>query len=219
MNPGWIVGNGIAVVSAVICMAYLTHVLRTSGSTAGRPILSIVVISVTAIITGLQFVYPEVLVALRRDGDGLRSGEIWRLVTPILIQPAGIVQCALNAALALMFIPLTERLYGRGMLALYFSAGIAGQIALYAWDSPLTGGSSTAIFGTIGGLLVYTVRHGRRLRMPFVIIAAIGILGGATLAILRDGHGVGLLTGVLLGAVLARWDMVEKRGLVVSPRI
>src|SRR5688572_21555824 len=135
------------------------------------PMSSILIIGVTAVITALQFVYPEVLAALQRDPDAIRAGELWRLVTALFVQPNGISQCIANGFLILAFMPASERLYGRGVLVIYFGAGLAGQTVNRLWESGI-GGSSTAIFGVMGSLLVYVIRDRQELLLPFTFIAS-----------------------------------------------
>ena len=142
-----IAGNAVAVQAALIVASYLYYRHRTRPA-ARWPWRSITIIAVTALITGLQFLVPEVLPALRRDLDGLRAGQWWRLVTPMFVQPDGIGQVLSNALFLLMFLPLAEKLYGRGVLVLYFTAGILVQIERYTWE-PSGGGSSGAAFGVM----------------------------------------------------------------------
>jgi hypothetical protein len=111
------------------------------------------VVGATATVSGLQFVYPDLLEALRRDPGAIRGGELWRLVTALFVQPNGIGQCLANGFLILAIMPAAEKLYGRNILTVYFASGIMGQIVNYFWDSG-SGGSSTAIFGIIVGALV-----------------------------------------------------------------
>src|SRR5688500_10205499 len=44
------------------------------------PVATILIIGVTALITGLQFVFPEVLADFRRNREALLAGEWWRMV-------------------------------------------------------------------------------------------------------------------------------------------
>jgi hypothetical protein len=104
-----IAGNVIVVQTALIAASYLYYVHR--GRPAGwRPWWSVLLIGVTALVTGAQYIFPDVLPALRRDLDGLRDGEWWRVVTPLFVQPAGIGQVLSNALFLLMFVPLAEKL-------------------------------------------------------------------------------------------------------------
>src|SRR5262245_28112896 len=115
MNPAWIVTNAVVVVASLVCMSYLYYACRPVAR-PNLPVLSALVIGVTAIVSGLQFVYPEILTALNRDPDAVRAGELWRLVTALFVQPDGIPQCVLNGFLLLAFMPAAERLYGKGIV-------------------------------------------------------------------------------------------------------
>jgi membrane associated rhomboid family serine protease len=97
--------------------------------------------------------------------------------------------------------PAAERLYGRNVLIVYFAAGLVGQVVNHLWGSG-TGGSSTAIFGVMGSLLVYVVRNRKELLLPFVFIAGLGLLSSVVMLISRDGHGVGLLVGASAASML-----------------
>jgi membrane associated rhomboid family serine protease len=90
--------------------------------------------------------------------------------------------------------PAAERLYGRNILTVYFASGIMGQIVNYFWNSG-SGGSSTAIFGIMGSLLVYIIRNRNVLLLPFVFIASAGLLSSIAMLISRDGHAIGLMVG------------------------
>lgn len=202
MRLTWLLvgGNAIVVQTALIAASYLYY--RHRGQPAGwRPWLSVMLIAVTALVTSAQFVVPEVLPALRRDLDGLRSGQWWRVITPLFVQPGGIGQVVSNAVFLLMFVPLAEKLYGRGMLALYFTAGLLVQIDRYYWD-PTGGGSSSAAFGVIGGLCCYIWRQRQALPWPVLLLGLAGLGGGVMLVVAHDGHGPGLLIGAAVATLL-----------------
>lgn len=203
MNPIWIAGNAVTVVSTLVLMSYLRYERRFQRS-KGLPWLSIVIIGLTAIVTALQFKFPELLTLFRRDLDGLRSGQVWRVITPLFVQPGGISQCVANAFLLTLFVPLAERLYGKSLLVLYFGAGVLGQVFHYWW-SPTGGGSSGAAFAVMGGLVTYIFRNQRFALKPFVVLAAVPLIAATVLAMFRDGHGPSLL----IGASVAVWLPAE----------
>jgi len=200
MNIVWIAGNALAIICTLICMATLTHLHRALAKPRW-PVWSIAVIAVTATVTALQFAYPEVLTLARRNPEALLAGEYWRMVTPLFVQPHGLVQCLCNAFFMLAFMPIAEKLYGKGVLALYFIAGIAGQAINYGWD-PYGGGSSTAAFGVMGGLLAHVLRNARRTPLLLVPVAIAGLGAAAVLSWFHDGHGPAMLTGALVGLLL-----------------
>lgn len=205
MKTIWIFTNAFVVVGTLVCMSYLYYACRPASR--GRfPWFSLSVIGLTALITGLQFAYPELLTALQRDGDAVRAGEWWRMVTALFVQPGGIGQCVANGILIVAFMPAAERLYGKNVLLVYFGSGLVGQIMNFVWDLG-SGGSSTAIFGLMGSLLICIIRHRIMLLMPFVLIAGAVLLTSVVMVASRDGHGVGLITGALIGGFLPSISM------------
>jgi len=218
MKIVWILSNAVAVVTTLVCMSYLYYACRPAQR-GKLPLFSMLVIGVTVVISGLQFVYPELLVALRRDPEAIRGGELWRMATALFVQPNGISQCLANGFLILAFMPAAERLYGRSVLVVYFASGLVGQIVNYFWDSG-SGGSSTAIFGLMGSLLIYIIRNRRVLLPPFVFIACAGLLPSIVMLVSRDGHGVGLIVGALLASILPFASMTfrgKKKNTFAAP--
>jgi hypothetical protein len=53
-----------------------------------RPgLLTVAVLAPTVVLTALRGAVPGLQPALERDPDGLRAGELWRLLSPVLVQP------------------------------------------------------------------------------------------------------------------------------------
>jgi membrane associated rhomboid family serine protease len=200
MKIVWVASNALAVITSLVCMSYLFYACRPVSR--GRlPVFSMLVIGATVVISGLQFVYPELLAALRRDPDAIRAGELWRFFTALFVQPGGIGQCLANGFLILAFMPAAERLYGRNVLVVYFASGLLGQIVNHFWASG-SGGSSTAIFGVMGSLFFYILRNRKMLLTPFAFIASLGLLSSVVMVLSRDGHGVGLIVGASVASML-----------------
>ena len=66
------------------------------------PVIAVLIIGFTALITGLQFVFPEVLTALRRNREALLAGEWWRMVTPLFVQAYGWGHACINGVAAVV---------------------------------------------------------------------------------------------------------------------
>ena len=144
-----LLGTLVVAIGSLGCAFHLCRLSR--GKTGPVPVITLVIIGSTALVTGLQFVFPEVLTALRRNREALLAGEWWRLVTPLFVHAYGWWHACVNGVAAIIFCPLAERLYGEKLWALYFVPGVVGQIFGYLW-SPDTAGSSLGIAGVIGGL-------------------------------------------------------------------
>ncbi len=106
-----------------------------------------------------------------------------------------------------------EYLYGRRRAALFYLAtGVAGAILSYAFKGrgPMSVGASGAIYGLIGVLVGYVVRHYQRLprwhrwraRRIWVPLLALGTLPSIFNADWR-AHVGGFLSGLVLGLVLS----------------
>ncbi|WP_052569426.1 rhomboid family intramembrane serine protease [Ktedonobacter racemifer] len=172
---------------------------RTYDNQSARkklPISTMTVIGITSICTGLQFLYPSVLAALRRNPDALAAGEWWRMFTPLLVHDGGLGHFA-YVLVGLIIVGLTvERLFGSWRwLLLYLAGGLVGEIAGYAWD-PDGAGASVAMCGLMGGLFIWLLRRRESLSLlvALYLVSLVAALSGAV---------IGGLIPVILLCVLA----------------
>jgi membrane associated rhomboid family serine protease len=194
------VANGLTIISSMVGMSFLYQQWWRRVAPR-RLVASAVIGGVTLAVTVAQFIWPVVLPALRRDAAALAEGEWWRLVTPLLVQPYGIYQCLFNGLFLVVFLPITERLYGRGVWAIYFVSGIIGQAVNYQW-SPEGGGTSTAAFGLMGALQVYLFRRRKEIPAGYLVLPALALTGSVLMGFIHDGHGPGFLAGALVALLL-----------------
>jgi membrane associated rhomboid family serine protease len=204
LNYG-LIAVGLAEYLTIVCAFVCTiRLYRYSDEvTKPLPVVAILIFGVTALISGLQFVFPQVLIEFRRNSDALRAGEWWRLVTPLFVQSLGWSQCVYNGLAALFVLPLAEKFYGKRLLALYFVSGLTGEICFYTLEPGANGGgSSVAIYGVMGGLFIYAFRHRRELPRSTIGFVISGLCPAAFLAFRHDFHGTGILTGALLACLM-----------------
>jgi membrane associated rhomboid family serine protease len=194
-----IVAGGLAFGSGVACAVRIYR--RPGAANRQLPVTSILLIGITALITGLQFFFPEILSALRRDPEGLRTGEWWRMVTPLFVQAEGWPQCLANGIAALLFCPLGEKLYGKRMLALYFIAGVTGEIVGYIQNSH-GAGSSVGICGVMGGLFGFACARRGEGFGHLIVPAIVGLCGAIILSLCGDRHGPPILVGAVLAGMM-----------------
>jgi hypothetical protein len=122
------------------------------------PVATAVVFVVTAVTSVLGLAVPGVLAALQRTPEGLH-GDWWRTLTSLLVQDGGVLGTVSNLAFLLLLGILAERLVGPGWWLLsYLGAGLAGELAGYAWQ-PRGAGNSVANCG-LAGLLVVALAAG-----------------------------------------------------------
>ena len=171
-----------------------------------------VVFGVTALIGIAQLIFPSVLTALERDGDKLRDGEVWRLVTPLFVQDGGGAGLIFNlAAMALLSVPFVL-LFGKGRwLLLYFGTGLATEIIAYTLIDQGSAGNSIANFGVAAGLAFISLMSPDLKAKSAGLVASIA---GLTLLGMGNLHGAAFLVGfVLMGiATLAAARSVPQPG-------
>lgn len=196
------IANAFVIPPAMTVMSYL-YKLKGKEIIFRKLHISITLIAVTTLITTLQFIFPEIIPVLDRNKEALLSGEAWRLITPLFIQPHGLWQCLFNGVFFAAFLPLGEFIYGRRVLLIYFGAGLVGQLANFYWNRG-GGGSSTALFGVMGSLFLYVLLNRRELMRIYVYLSITGFVGAIILCFFQDGHAPALLTGGILALLVYR---------------
>ncbi len=93
-------------------------------------------------------------------GPKTTQGEWWRMFTCMFLH-IGLLHLLFNMVALWNVGSFMERLLGStGFLVLYVVAGLLGSVASVAWNPfVISAGASGAIFGLIGGLLAFLVRH------------------------------------------------------------
>jgi membrane associated rhomboid family serine protease len=178
------------------------------------PVATAVVFVVTAATSVLGLARPGVLAALERTPQGLH-GEWWRSFTALSVQDGGVAGTVSNLAFLLVLGALAEQVLGaRRWLVCYFGAGLAGELAGYAWQ-PRGAGNSVAICGLAGALVVALLAQAPVPRLaPVILLYWCGALlaahwGPALLVFVAAGLATqvalarGLRVGRLAGATAA----------------
>ncbi len=131
-------------------------------------------------------------------------GDYWRLVTAMFLH-GGLLHLAFNMYALYLGGSFLEYLAGRGRyLAIYFIAGLSGNVLVYLLAAPVsvTIGASTAVFGVFGALFDYSRRHpgspaGRALQSMGTIVVINLVFTFLVPGISWQGHIGGLIGGVL----------------------
>ncbi|MGA2389843.1 MAG: rhomboid family intramembrane serine protease [Candidatus Sulfotelmatobacter sp.] len=141
------------------------------------------------------------------------TGEWWRLLTCVFVH-GGLVHVAFNMWCLWNLGQLTESLYGRWTYAaVYLLCGIGSSLASLAWHPGTPSvGASGAIFGLAGAMLAafklgeFSVPRAAlqgTLRSLGAFVVYNLIFGAAMSGVDNAAHIGGLLTGLILGAVIA----------------
>ena len=141
-----------------------------------------------------------------KSGDLIREGEVWRLITPILLH-GSLWHIGFNMYALFSFGTGLERRFGHfRFLVLYLLAGFSGNVLSFLFTSGISVGSSTSIFGLIAaeGIFLYQNRKlfGEEAKQAIgnvVSVAAINLIIGLSSGGLIDnwGHIGGLLGGLI----------------------
>ena len=141
-------------------------------------------------------VAPWLLENLQRDWTRIEQGEVWRLLTSLVVQDGGLVGTIFNlVALAVIGVP-AEQLWGaKRWTVIALTAGVAAQF----WGKivqPVGAGNSVVVFGLAASVAVLAVRQGVGVQR---LVGLISLLGAAVLLIIGDIHGGAATIGALLG--------------------
>jgi membrane associated rhomboid family serine protease len=164
------------------------------------PIATIVVLALTGLLTGLQFVFPILLSVLRRNPDAISRHEYWRLITPLFVHADGWRQIVFNfSAIAIVGV-IAEKIFGSAWwLILYFVPGVVAEIIALSWD-PYGAGASIAGAGLLGALVAWLLLVNKRVQAWAG--ASIILSGAIVLTYFRDIHGPPILLGASIAVLM-----------------
>ena len=161
------------------CVAEARRTTRKVRTVAvARSPVTVAIIAVCVAFFVAQLFYPPLTRRLASFQPAIAQGQWWRLLTPMLLHaPGTFLHILFNMYVLWIYGPDVEEAYGKiRYLAMFLIAGFTGSAASYALGPcPTLGvGASGAIFGIVGGLLVYL--YNRR-RSTFVASYLRGVTG------------------------------------------
>lgn len=175
-----------------------------------KPVLTYIILGLTVLVFLLQLISDTLLgvdlpAALgMKINEGILRGELWRLITPVLLH-GSFIHIIGNMYGLYIFGPELERNFGRArFLALYLLSGLAGNVVSFLFSSNPSLGSSTAVFGLLGAEAVFLYhnrellgRSAQRALGNLITIALLNLVIGLAPRIDNWGHIGGLLGGTL----------------------
>jgi membrane associated rhomboid family serine protease len=147
--------------------------------------------------------------AVRRDPDALMAGQVWRLISPVLVQPDPLTSVIGLGVLAAVVGVAAERTFGSGRFLVLLAAGALAGHSIGEWWQPYSGGVSVAFCGPLGAMAVYVLLT--RIRRHFVV-AGVVLVGAVVLSVITDIHGPAILAGAVAGFFLCRSAVAVRRG-------
>jgi rhomboid protease GluP len=181
------------------------------------PVLTTVTVALTGAVTASRLAAPEVLDALRRDPSALRAGQVWRLLSPVLVQSdrSALVVVAVLLASAVVGAVAEQLFPPRRWIALYLVGALVGH-GIGEVFQPLRGGTSVAFAALLGGLAAYALRRAT-VPAPLRIEAAIAIPLAVADTLVRDIHGLPFLAGLVLAMVWLQRDAAAQGDAPPAP--
>ena len=154
---------------------------------------------------------------LALDKTAVAQGELWRLLTVVLVHE-GIIHLGFNMYALLIVGPLVERIFGHGLWVVMYlvtaaAASVLSYILLPNEDAVGASGAIFGLFGILGTTLWFyrpMVAQARGLAQQIAILVIINLV----LDVGLDAGGVGIDIFAHIGGLLAGIWL----GLVVAPR-
>ncbi len=199
------------------------------------PWVTYTILVVTVLVFGLQtlseaWIGQDLLAAWgMKWAPGIVEGQLWRLITPVFLH-GGVTHLLLNMYALYVLGPELEMTIGKGRFALlYFLTGYTGVAVSFALEPRPALGASTAIFGLLGGYIVFYFQHRDLLgkaavvRMSNALLwAGINLVYGAMASYIDNwGHIGGLLGGMTFMALggpqyTVQYDLATGRSVLVN---
>ena len=197
-------------------------------ATDGRPVVTLTIIGICAVVYVLQRVRPAVTADFAFM-PALGWTEPWRFLSAAFLHsPSTYFHVLLNMFALWSLGQYLEPMLGRARFAaIYLISGIGGQVAVTllagsptvvgirtgldeAWLTPVVGASG-AIFGLFGALLILNRHLGRSSAGMYATIGINAVIGFVVPGIAWQAHLGGLLTGAAVAAVIAATSSRERR--------
>lgn len=193
------------------------------GLPQSAPYVTYTIIGITAFIYLLQIAsqaflgYDLPAVFFIKSNELIRAGQIWRLLTPMLLH-ASLVHIGFNMYALLSFGVGLERHFGHArFLLLYILGAFAGNVASFLFTDGNSLGASTAIFGLLGAEGIFLIQNRKLFAGQFrnaigniIFIAAINLFViGSLPGIDNWGHIGGLIGGLMFTSLAGPLWKVE----------
>jgi membrane associated rhomboid family serine protease len=179
------------------------------------PVLTGAALALTGAVSIAGLVAPSLVDALGREPVALSEGQLWRLLTSLLVQDGGVPGTVLNLVGLAVLGALVERRVGRGWwLAGYLGAGLVGEVVGWAGWQPSGAGNSVAVCGLAGVLAVDLAARAGEDRGAGPAPLAVAVWSAA---LLGGGFGSPVLTVIACAVAAGAVNLAGARPTGVTP--
>jgi membrane associated rhomboid family serine protease len=185
-----------------------------------KPVFTYVILAITCLVYLGQVIFGDAFTFYGvKINQNILAGEYWRLITPIFFH-ASLLHIFFNMYALYNIGRVIEPPLGYArFLMIYFFSGVAGGFASFLLTPSYSLGASGAIFGLIGALAVFLLRHkrllgpvGRSMLTNVLFIIVMNLAISFSPGIDLWGH----VGGLTAGAALA-WLLGPEWKLAVDP--
>lgn len=199
----------LCVIVSASLLFVVVHATRLTGRTLwGHPPGAVVILwLVVTAVSGAQLFVPGWYDALYRDPEAiLHRGQLWRLVTAMLVQDGWAAGMAFNLVLlAVVAVPAARYLGGPAAVSVFLGTGITLNVlgTLFGSSGGGNSGATLALAGAVTGhaaaaVLTRRVRATTSAILPAVTPLVIGSLAVAV----AEYHGLAVILGFGVGALM-----------------
>jgi rhomboid protease GluP len=178
-----------------------SRALPLSSTARGWPWATTVGVLIVGLPTLAQFtVAPSLLQNLERNWILISDGQVWRLLTSLVVQDGGVAGAIFNLVALAMIGFAAEKLWGGKR---WIVIALSGALGAELWGKivqPIGAGNSVAVFSLAASIAIIAVLRGAGVHR---LLGLISLVGAAVLLIIGDIHGAAAAIGAVLGGVLA----------------
>jgi membrane associated rhomboid family serine protease len=149
---------------------------------------------------------PSLLQSLERNWALIGQGQVWRLLTSLVVQDGGIAGAIFNLVALAMIGFAAEKAWGAKR---WIVIAVTGALGAQLWGKvvqPIGGGNSVMVFSLAASIAVLAVLRGAAVQR---ILGLISLVGAVVLLIIGDIHGAAAAIGAVLGAVFATSHVLD----------
>jgi len=168
-------------------------------------VLTALPLALTAALTATRLEGTGVLDALRRDPGALQAGEVWRVLSPVLVQSDRSTWVVVGVFVLCAVVGLVgELVFATGhWITLYLAGALVGH-GIGEVFQPHQSGTSVAFAAILGGLAAAVLDPKASVPRVWRIEAVVLIVAAVLDTVMRDIHGLPFLAGLLIATAWVR---------------